>query len=357
MNVAQAKDTVRQWIEGNLDRWPGLRFAHLVGGITAMRDDAEFPAHKDLDLHLVFDEGSPALDVPGPYPNILEHSYRGLSIEAGVKPVADYASPEVVLANPELAYHFTVDSVLYDPDGILAGLRPAVQRDYRRRRWVRARIEHERRGLAGAFDLLEFAVANWGASGEAMVFGYTMTFAAAVLAVAALRPPKMGGRVMVRLREQLAALDRLDLYDEVLDATLLRDADLPTAERLLCEAAEGFDLAVAVKTTPHPFQHKLHRHLRPYFVEACREMIDEGHHREALGWITPFYTSTCDVILTDGPEHLKPIYAQRQAAFLARFASSSDAARDRRFAAACPVYERIFALAEEIAASHPDVVD
>jgi hypothetical protein len=263
----------------------------------------------------------------------------------------------MVLANPEIAYHFTVDSVLYDPAGLLRELRPAVQRDYRRRRWVKARIDHERRGLAGAFDLLSMATANWGVSGEVLIFGYTTTFATAALAVAAVQPPKMGGRVLVRLREHLAAYDHLDLYDELLDLLRVRHVEPASVERLLREATEAFDLAVAVRSSPHPFQHKLHRHLRSYFVDACRVMLDEGYHREALCWIQPYFTAACDVILTDGPDAEKPRFAERQTRFLARFGSESDAALKRRFNRARRLYDRIFALAEGVAAGHPDIVD
>jgi hypothetical protein len=101
----------------------------------------------------------------------------------------------------------------------------------------------------------------------------------------------------------------------------------------------------------------LHRHLRSYFVEVCRGMLAEGYHREALCWIQPFCTSSCDVILTDGPDAEKPRFAERQTRFLTRFGSESDAARERRFARAHRLYDRIFALAEEIAAGHPGIVD
>src|SRR5215204_5479445 len=120
MNVGYVKKTVKRWVANNVDRWPGLRAAHLVGGITAKPDDADFPVYKDVDMHLVFDEGSPALRHEGPYPHLLEVSYQGLAIESGLKSVDLYRSPETVLANPEIAYHLTVDSVLYDPSRLLA---------------------------------------------------------------------------------------------------------------------------------------------------------------------------------------------------------------------------------------------
>jgi DNA invertase Pin-like site-specific DNA recombinase len=47
VNVAQAKQAARAWVEAHVGQWPGLRAAHLVGGITTMPDDEPFPAEKD----------------------------------------------------------------------------------------------------------------------------------------------------------------------------------------------------------------------------------------------------------------------------------------------------------------------
>ena len=357
MDAAQAKRTARDWIEASLPQWPGVRGAHLVGGITSMPDDAPFPPHKDVDVHLVFAEGSPALDAAGPFLNVLEVVHGGLTIEAGVKSLAEYRSAEAVLANPEIAHHLTVDSLLYDPDGLLRDLQDEVRRGYPGRRWVLARLEHERNGLAGALALRPLAAAGWGASGEVNILGYTATFVAAALDVAMLNPPRMGGRTYLRLRENLAAHDRLDLHEEVLALQGVRHVGPERVERLLQEGGEAFDLAVEVKRSPHPFQHKLHRHLRPYFVDTCRGMLNEGYHREALCWVIPFHLASTDVILADGPEAEKPRFADRQVGLLKELGLDTAAARAARFEQANRLYDQIFALAHEIVANHPGVVD
>lgn len=125
MNTRQAKQTVQEWVEANIEQWPGIRSAHLVGGITTMSDNALFPSYKDVDLHLIFEEGNPALSPTGPFLNLLETPYRGLLLEAGMKSMKEYESAEAVLSNPEIADHFTVDSVLYGTlDNLLRGLTP-----------------------------------------------------------------------------------------------------------------------------------------------------------------------------------------------------------------------------------------
>ena len=357
MNAQQAKQTARNWVAANLDQWPGLRAAHLVGGITTMPDDAPFPASKDLDMHLVFADGSPALQPTGPFPTVVEVSHGGVSIEAGIKSAAEYASPEVVLANPEIAHHLTLDSLLYDPTDLLGDLQEPVKREYPRRRWVLARVEHERAGLASALGLLPMVRQTWGAAGELNILGYSTTYLAATLCVATLNPPRMGSRMFVRTRHLLAELGRLDLHDDALALLGVRDADRELAENLLQEAAETFDVAVTMRKSPHPFQHKLHAHLRPYFVDACRSMIADGDHREALAWVTPFHLSTTDVMLVDGPETDRPVYAERRARFLQTLGFDTAEARAAKFEQANRLYDQTFALAADIIAKHPRIID
>jgi hypothetical protein len=360
MNVRQAKETARAWVEANVEAWTGLRAAHLVGGITSLPDEAPFPATKDVDVHLIVDEDSATREVDGPGWNLLEISYGGLAIEAGVKSLADYVSAEAVLANPEIAYHLTVDSILFDPTAWLRALQEPVRRDYPRRDWVLARLAHERRGFAGAFDFLRSVGATWGASGEVNILGYTTTFLAAALSVARLCPPRLGGGTLIHLREHLAAQGRLDLHEEVLTVLGTGNASPQRAAQVLREGAEAFDLALELRHRPHPFlpgEHKLYPHLRPYVVDGSRDMIAAGYHREALPWIAALSLATTDLILFAGPEEVRLKFVARRAVLLRELGFDSEAARAAKREQMRCLGERVFALADEIAAANPAIVD
>ena len=54
--------------------------------ITSMADDAPFPAYKDVDLHLIFDSGSPTLAQSGPFMNILEVEHQGVVLDGDGHP-------------------------------------------------------------------------------------------------------------------------------------------------------------------------------------------------------------------------------------------------------------------------------
>jgi hypothetical protein len=358
MNAGQVKHKAGEWVTANRSHWLGLRAAHLVGGITTMPDGAPFPAYKDVDIHLIFDAGSPMLESHGPFINILEVPYDGLILEAGLKPVTDYRSAEAVLANPEIAHHLTVDSVLYDPDGMLAGLRPVVTREYARRKWVLARIEYERNGLRGVLDnVLPMARASYGIAGELNILGYTLTYLSALFSVATLRSPTTGSRALLRIRDVVAEVGRSDLYEETLSILGLQHVDPAGVTQRLQEAGDAFDLAVQVRRTPTPFQHKLNPHQRGYFIDACRSLIDEGYYREAMGWLMPFGLSCVAVILADGPEAEKPKYAALLDRLLRDLGFDTPAAVDVAVERMRRLCDQCLALAGYIVATYPAIID
>jgi hypothetical protein len=321
-----------------------------------MADDAPFARHKDIDIHLILEAGSPLLQQEGPVPIIVEEEADGLAIEAGPKPVEQYASPEAVLANPEIAHHLTVDSILYDPDGLLSSLQHEVRKHYADRKWVEARVNHERDGFEGALAMRPMAAAMLGPSAEVNLLGYSHTFLSAALAVARLQAPNVGGRSFVRLRQHLTDAGRIDLYDRVLEILGLATFTTQQASRFVDEGAELFDIAVVSRKTPHFFQHKFHVHLRPYFVDSCREMIAEGYHREAAGWATPFLLASSDIIRVDGPDQVRSLAAERQKQLLEDFGMATSEALDQRFEQMAALGEEIFALAGEIVRDNRAVV-
>jgi hypothetical protein len=349
MNAAQARRAARDWVNANAPGWPGLLAAHLVGGITTMPPDAPVPPSKDVDVHLIFEPGSPIFAQTGPFMPILEEHAGGVAIEAGLRTADEYASVDAILANPEIAHHLTTDAVLYDPTGWLRALQPAIRRGYAEPRWVRARIDHERRGHAAAVALRPTAAAMGGRAGEVNILGYSSTYLGPALDVALLRSPRVGNRYFVRLGDTLRALGQGDLAEELFELLGLRHATRAFVEAALAGTAEAFDLAVAVRRTPNYFQHKLHPHLRPYLVDACAAMIAEGRHREALAWITPYACACTDAILADGPDARKAEFAARRDAFLAALGFPDQAAVDAGFAAMARVSARVFALAESLA--------
>ena len=356
MIVGQAKQTLRTWVQVGLDDYPGLCGAHLVGGITGFPDTAFFPEYKDVDLHLILEEGSPALQSTNPFENNLEISYDGLMIEGGLKPRTDYASAEAVLANPEIAYHLTRDSILYDPQGFLHNMQARVKEEYPRRQWVKARCEYERHGLDGVMALLPMA-RQMDASGAADfgLLGYSTTFLIALMCVATLQAPTTGSTARLKLRAILTEYNQLELYEAFTSLLGVESITPAQASQLIQEAEALFDTAVLFKRTPIPFGHKLRAHLRPYFVDSCRTMLNDGHFGEAATWSIPFYMASCNTMLVDGPDDQRPYYAQKLLDLLSLLGLDS-VDWNQRWAQARQLYDAFFALAAEVVERNPDVV-
>jgi hypothetical protein len=350
-SVREVKSLVRDWVAQQALQWPDLRAAHLTGGITALEDDDLFPAEKDVDLHLIFPDQSALLHTDA-LP-LLETQYAGLAIEAGLKPMTWYRSPQAVLGNPEIAYHLTRDIIIFDPAGHLLLLQPEVRRRYTEPGFVRERIAWERRGQEGAFRLYEQLEQAAGPIAALNIMGYTVTFAAAALAVAGLRPPRQGGRVFLHLRQELAQVGRLDLYEDVLQALGLDSFDASLVQRFLREATEQFDMAVKLRESGRwpedafgPFRHKLHRHLRPYFVHTCQDLLRQGWVREAMGWVLPYHLATSDALLAVSPGSEHGWLWQRQGDLQSALGMESVAQRQYAISRLRDSYSGIFAVAD-----------
>jgi hypothetical protein len=334
-----------------------LQAAHLVGSVAGMANDAEFPWYKDVDIHLIFAAGAPALQPDGPFSNNVETRYAGLLIEAGLKPAGDYRSAEAVLANAEIADHVRGDNILYDPCGLLAALQAPVTQAFARRRWVQARCMCDQAGFHHILNGVPAAETGFGASGVVMLAGYAMTRLTALLCDATLRPPTTGGRSWLRAQEILAAWGRQDLYNRWPALFHMASIAPERAAGVVNGAAALFDRAVVVKRSPHPFGHKLHPHLRPYFVETCRGLLAEGHAAEAALWAMAFFLAATDVLQVDGPPAEQEGAARQQAALLAELELETPVQCRRLLAGVTAVGAQVGALAETIVAGNPEIRD
>jgi hypothetical protein len=353
ITVGQVIDLVKAWVDMRVKHTPGFLGAHLMGGITSMASGETFPTYRDVDLHLIFRD-----DIKMPGQNV-ETLYKGLMIEAGFRQQKDYRSPEVVLADPVIASHMAVPSIVYDPTGWLTRLQEAVAQEYAQPRWIQVRCEAEKRQ---AFGWLERAASLLDPITALNLLGYTCTFVSGVLALASLQPIT-GRRGLVQMRRILEGQGRLDLHERLLAVIGVAHLSREQVECALRDAAEVFDIAVRVKRTPHPFGHKMYAHLRPYLVEGTQEMIREGYHREAAGWVMAYYASSIQIIQTDAPSQLTPDRQEKFENYLCQFEFDGERGlcRPRRSGAEAwrvrieqgkAVFLDVFTLADEIIARH-----
>ncbi len=97
-------------------------------------------------------------------------------------------------------------------------------------------------------------------------------------------------------------LQRADLHEQILKLWGSAELTRPEVQTLLDRSIPVFDRAVVVHKTLVPFDFKLKPHLRPYFLDASQEMIDEGNYREATFWIALPAIIGSLAIMADGME-------------------------------------------------------
>jgi hypothetical protein len=349
MTVEQVIERTKEWVSMQAEQLPGFLGAHLMGGITSMALCEPFPAYRDVDLHIILKDDT---DVPG---ENVEALYRGLMIEAGFRRQTDYSTPEVVLADPVIAGHMAVPSILSDPTGFLTRLHEAVAQEYARRKWVQARCEAEKRE---AFGKLEIAahIPNPDPIAAFGLLGYAGTYVAAVLSLASLKAIT-GRRSYIQMGRILESWGRTDLYERLLKVVGIVQASRDQAERYLRDATEAFDLAVKVKRTPHPFGHKMYAHLRPYLVEGSQEMMDEGYCREAVGWTKAFYSSSMQIIQIDAPSQLTSDMQAKFDECMSQLWLDGAVPWETRMEEAKAIFREVFMLADEIIACNPAIFD
>jgi hypothetical protein len=349
MKVSQVVELAREWVEFEGCKTPGFHGAHLMGGIVTMLDDAPFATYRDVDLAIVVPDGCgwrsgrDNVEVP----------YKELILEVSFHDLGEYRSPQAVLSDPELALCLAVDSILSDSTGMLQELHTAVGKHYARREWVLARCEYEKRGVSEHLE--EMRQADLPADvGLHLLFA--LGYVAGSVAVAHLRQPTHR-RCGILMRELLEPLGKSELCEESLRVLGCSQMNRAQVESYLQEGARAFDRAVDVRRTQSPYGFKLQAHVRPYFVQAAQEMIDEGHHREAMGWTYFFHLAANMAIQNDAPDEEK---AQFQAAFdrlLDDMGLSTPEDWTSRVEQAKALAEEVFQVTDEVVAQSPGIVD
>jgi len=346
MEMGAVRAIARQWVDEEVGSRPDFRGAYLAGSITALPDDAPLPAASDVDIKVILD----GPDVPG---EPQKCRYRDIVLDISYGSSKDVMSPEAVLGSYFTAVHFTHPCIVSDPSGDLAAIQTVVEREYARREWVRRRCEDALQQLRVSLTWL-----NPTGPIHDQVFAWLLPifFTPPMVLVADLRNPTHR-RGMATLAQILARHGRPELHERVLgivgSATLSRE----DVEMLLTACAEAFDVAQAARSTPFLMASNISEFARPMAIGGARELIDGGHHREAVPWIT-FIHTMCHIVLqndarTDIQERFAPKYDQLLRAL---GVSTYDALAARRVQIDAIIPD-LWHVAEEIIATNPSIRD
>lgn len=293
--VGEIIETVSRWVEKDGRQIQGFVGAYLFGGVCQLPHDAQFPDYRDVDLIVVSTAGT------RPPAENLELDLDGIMLEVGICGIDEHRSAEALLANPIFAPNFAATTILADPQNFLAPLQAVVAGAYTEQKWVFARCKTEKMRVLGCLEAMQAAQSETETLNHLWDF---MNNLSGVLALASLEKPTYR-RTLALMKEILIEQGHWQLHEEALQVWGAANMTREQVDSLLVKTATIFDRALEVRRTPTPFSYKLKPHLRPYFIEGSREMIEAGDHREATFWILAGLGTGYVTLLIDAPDEEK----------------------------------------------------
>jgi len=307
ITTRDARFAAEAWIREEAGRHSELVGAILAGSTRTRAPEEPHPPSSDLDLFIYVDAEVPS-EILEPHGRFAPRklAFRGVVLEPSFHAARRIADPEAVLGDMHLASVFNEPCILLDPHGRLGALAAAVKPEFLRRRHAQRRLAQALGPVtptaspAAIRDVPALRAPCWR---NAFLALGIMRCAVAPL-VASLRCPTTR-RSFVIAREVLCAARREGLADTLL--RLLGSFALSRAEveALAAEAERTYDVAVEVRRTPVVMDWNVSRDARGLERAAVREMINAGHHREALLHLLLVRTAVQGIIENDGDKEVR----------------------------------------------------
>lgn len=284
MLVKRAKHAARQWVVDEASQTPGFYGAFFHGSINWLSDDDILPVNSDVDVMVVLTESN--------LPNKLgKFIYRDVLLEVSYLSRDQLQSPDMVLGQYHLAGSFRKPSIILDPSGQLTKLQAAVSKDYAKRQWVYRRCEHARDKVLNGYRVSETDPFH----DQVLAWLFPTGRTTHILLTAGLKNPTVRRRYLAA-KKLLADYGFLDFYQTLLEMLGCDNMSRGRVEHHLAALTDVFDAAKAVIKTPFFFASDISDTARPIAIDGSRELIESGHHREAVFWIVATY-SRCQKVL------------------------------------------------------------
>ncbi|MBV9180525.1 MAG: hypothetical protein JO356_04375 [Acidobacteria bacterium] len=337
MKIKQAREIARLWMSQEASRIPGFWAAYTAGSSNWLPEDRELSPYSDVDIMVVLTDSVAAI-------RRAKFSYCEVLLESSYLKSEQLRSRNEVLSDYHLAPSLSTTRTMFDPHGRLAPLLAAVSRDYRNPYWIRRRYANAREKLLRFIRSI-----NERAALEDQIIG--CLFAAGVtthiLLVASLENPTVRMRY-VAVRELLAKHGLAEFHEVLLELLGAARISRERAGKHLQALTEIFDTAKTLITSPFPFASDLSDCARPLAIDANRELIEGGHHREAIFWLAVTYSRCLKVLACDAPRSKRRKFLNGYQELIEDLGLSTAAAVARRAQQIERLLPRICELAEKI---------
>ena len=309
ITTREARIAAQDWLCKEATQIPDLVGA-VVAGSARWRDPEEpHPPSSDVDLFIYVDTEVPS-EILDPHGRFAPRKllFRDVVLEPSFHEARRIADPEAVLGDMNLAPLFNEPCVLLDPYGRLKALAAAVKPEFFRRRHAQRRLEQAlgpatpSASPAAIAGIPALRAPCWRNIGHCF---WVLRYAFATL-VAGFCYPTIR-RSFVVAREVLRHAGREEVADELLRLLGSFALSRREVEMLAEEAERTYDIAVNVRRTPVVLDWNVSRDARGLERAAVREMIEAGHHREALFQLLLVRTVAQGIIENDGDEDARAL--------------------------------------------------
>ena len=277
--MRQAKDIALAWIQANGPSFAGFEGAFFHGSINCLNDDDSLPPSSDVDIYLV----SSADPLPRPPRKLM---YQGVVLEISTRSINALSDPQEILRDHKLAGTFSRDSVAVDITGQLRRLNREVAQEYHKRRWVQERCE---KSLSVVHEYLNALQRDMAFYEQVTVLAFGTGNLADLSIVAGLKNPTVRKKYAVA-REVLTELQRTELYETLLRLFGCADFTSEQVSHHLDQLSQVFDAACEVDKPGYRFAGDISASSRAIAIEGSRELVEAGHHRDAVFWLVATYS-------------------------------------------------------------------
>jgi hypothetical protein len=346
MIVKQVKNVAQQWVMEEATSLAGFNGAFFHGSVNWMADDEPFPTSSDVNVMVVVEGSDP--------PSALhKFPYRDVILDVSYMSNKSFASSDTMLADYRYAHSFTANSLISDPSGQLTKVQQAVSKHYARRKWVRKRCQHARDWL---LSTLQWLKEEDPFHDQVFAWLYPLSMPTHITLVAGLENPTVR-KCYVACGELLARYGQLPLFESLLRLLGSAEMDRRQVESLLDSCAEAFDCAKGIVKTPFFGASIISHATRPIAIDGSRELIDSGHHREAVFWIIAIHTFCQKALHNDGAPELQRRFTPSYRRLMRELGLNAFAGLQQRNEQLKEILPQVWEATEIIIGANPGITD
>lgn len=304
MTIGEARKSVKEWVIKQESILPGFLGAYLGGSSAELSEDAMVANGSDVDVYVVLETNGRPLP-----PKRGKFQYNGILLEVSYLAAEEVLSVKQAQANYHLANLLRYQQVIIDPTDRLGQVAAKVAESFAKTPEIQKRRDHAlirvEEGLKGL---------DYQASLPDRTIGWlfpTGIMTHAVL-VSALRNPTVRLRYL-RSREVLETAGLGPVHEKLLELAGFHHLTQESAEWVLNQVEQVFDLAAERRRTEFPFATDISAVSREAAIDAIRRLNGEGFYRETAFWSYVTFARSMKIFLADVPDYYEeylPVFEQ-----------------------------------------------